>query len=229
MSQDASNFQIDERIQAMLDVLEPGDLRYTTLKSTVDFQSAWLDLAEHLYEVDRTESYREWGYRSFAVYCTNELRLTRTVAGKLLEGYQWVENQAPEYLPGNRPEDDEENPLASFHRPVPDVDTISVLAKAQREVKEERLPEATYDELKTAALRGERSLAELRKDFREAVPEHLRPQPEPKPLHHLRRALTEVEKALTQISEDSDAGLLSEASALRDAIYAVLSAHDDEQ
>ncbi|MBA2661435.1 MAG: hypothetical protein H0U74_04020 [Bradymonadaceae bacterium] len=227
MSYDATESPLDERIQAMLEILDEGDLRYQTLKGTVDFQSAWIELAEHLFNVDRTEAFREWGFRSFAVYCTNELRLSRTVAGKLMEGYQWVENQAPQYLPANRPPEDEASRSARLTHSAPDMDTVAVLAKAHREVKEERLPAATYADLKDAALRGERTVSALRKEFREAVPEHLRPEPVQKPLHHLRRALSEVEKALAQIASDDD--LLTEASALRDTIFALVASRHGEE
>jgi hypothetical protein len=224
MSYDSSASRVDERVQALLEMLDEADIRYQALQSSVEFQSAWVELAEYMNEVEQSEAYREWGYRSFWGYCGAELRLSKSVAAKLLEGYHWIEEQAPEYLP--RREADEEVP-APRTRPVPDVDTAAVLAKGYREVQEERIPRATYDEIKEAALRGERTVAELRKEIKAAVPEHLREEPPANPLRHLRRALSEVDKAMMQIDTDEDSELLDRATSLRDAIFAILAERGD--
>ena len=225
MSENLSESRLDERIQAMLDLLDEEDIRHQSLKASVDFQSAWVELAESMNEVDGSEAWRDWGFRSFGTYCKNELRLSRTLATKLLDGYQWIEEQAPEYLPRKNEVESDEAPAS---RPVPDVDTVAVLARAHREVKEERIPRQAYDDIKEAALRGERTVASLRKELKAAVPEHLRDEPPPNPLRHLRRALSEVDKAMMQIDTDDDADLLAEASSLRDAIYDLLSSREDE-
>ncbi|MFU8806076.1 MAG: hypothetical protein ACNA8W_19850 [Bradymonadaceae bacterium] len=224
MSYDPCESRLDERIQAMLDLLDEGDVRYQTLRASVDFQSAWIELAEHVKEVEGSEAFRDWGFRSFNSYCTNELRLSRTLTTKMLEGYEWIEDQAPEYLPRKEAAGEDDAPRP---RPVPDVDTVAVLAKAHREVKEERIPRKAYDDIKEAALRGERTVASLRKELKAAVPEHLREEPPPNPFRHLRRALSEVDKAMMQINTEDEADLLAQASSLRDAIFDLVSARDE--
>ncbi|RDV37406.1 hypothetical protein DV096_12905 [Bradymonadaceae bacterium TMQ3] len=219
MSEGLDKETLEGRLKAMLDTLDESDLRYQALKGSVEFRSVWVDLAEFLSEIVDNDAFKEWGYRTVFAYCATELDISRATARKLLEGYSWLAEEAPEYLPKNRQPD---QPA----RVMPDIDTVSVMAKGYREVADERVPQETYMELKDSALRGERNARELRKEFKEAVPEHLRETPAPNPLKHLKRALNEVEKALDQMEPEEQAELLQQAGELRDAIFALVSSQE---
>ncbi|RAL21175.1 hypothetical protein DL240_13665 [Lujinxingia litoralis] len=219
MSEGLDQETLEGRLKAMLDTLSEDDLRYQALKGSVDFRSAWVELAEYLSDIVDNDAFKEWGYRTVFAYCATELDISRATARKILEGYSWLAEEAPEYLPRNRRPDEPA-------RVLPDMDTVSVMAKGYREVADERVPQETYMELKDSALRGERNARELRKEFQEAVPEHLREEPAPNPLKHLKRALNEVEKALDQMEPEEQADMLQQAGELRDAIFALVSSQE---
>lgn len=211
-----------ERIQAMLQELDKDGLRYRMLKTSVGFRAAWVLLAEHLHEVAQSESFKVWGYRSFGAYCAQELQITKALASKLLRNYNWLEDQAPQYLP--RSKSDPSVNMGTYQKHVPDADTVHVLAQCYREVEENRLPAKTYSELKHAALSGERSARQLRKEMKEAIPEDESAEGAVDTIRHLRRALTEIEKALAVLdSATGDESMLSQAAQLRDQLFELVS------
>ena len=127
--------------------LTPDDPRYMVLKAALDYKASWIDLAEHLNVVAENKDYKEWGYKAFKDYCSEELQIRQATARKLVRGFQWIDQEAPELLP--RLIDDQVDVAARDSGVMlPDVDTVDVLVKAQKEVKKERLSRDVYDDLK---------------------------------------------------------------------------------
>jgi hypothetical protein len=198
---------------------EPEDLRRKTLKTSLGFKSAWLLLAEHLRDVEQSSAFKDWGFGTFTAYCQEELVLNRSVARKLIRGLQWLEEEAPEF----KPSPDTRSPETNLPRPVPDFDTVNVLARGLRESEEKRVPYERYKEIRDSALDGSASLSQVRKDLREAVPEEIRKQ-EDDPVRHIKRALSEVEKALTRWSEEAPSDDATvKAAQVRDGLFELVS------
>ncbi len=197
---------------------EPTDLRRKTLKTSLGFKSAWLLLAEHLRDVEESRSFKDWGFGTFSAYCQDELVINRSVARKLIRGLQWLEEEAPEYKPSR----DSRSPDTNLPKPVPDFDTVNVLARGLRESEEKRVPYERYQEIRDAALDGA-SLNQVRKDLRDAVPEEIRKQ-EDDPVRHIKRALSEVEKALMRWAEEAPSGDTTvKAAQVRDGLFELVS------
>lgn len=198
---------------------EPMDMRKKTLKTSLGFKSAWLLLAEQLRDVEESRSFKDWGHASFTAYCQEELSINRSVARKLINGLQWLENEAPEFKPSR----ESRSPETDLPRPVPDFDTVNVLARGLRESEEKRVPYDRYREIRDAALEGGASLNQVRKELRDAVPEEIRKE-ENDPVRHIKRALSEVEKALTRFAEDSPSGDTTvKAAQVRDGLFELVS------
>jgi hypothetical protein len=219
-----------ERISKLLETVESGSPRHGALGAALDFKGSWIELAGHLKEVEDNELWREWEYSSLADYCKNELQLGRGEIRKLREGYEWIQNEAPELLDG-RDEAPGGSESDAPRRPAPDMDTVGQLARGWQDYEKERIPEDTYLELKRAALRGERSAYQLRREFKDAVPEHLRETPPPNPRKHLKRALDALEKALNEIEqsdgEDGNPELFERARQLRDEIFHLVAVKEE--
>lgn len=208
--------------------LDPEDDRYHMLKATLDYKASWLELAERLNVLADTKEYKQWGYKTFKAYCTEELQLTNSQARKLVRGFQWIDKEAPQLLP--RFVDDEVEVAANDSRVVPDIDTVNVLVKAQKEVEKERLSADDYEGLKERALSGEPTARDLRKELKEAVVE---PEKDPREeqLKILRRSLSATKRLLSQLEEagNVDDEIHELAEQLQQKIFDLVSRLMDEQ
>jgi hypothetical protein len=220
MSEGLDETTLEERLQSMLEILDEDDLRHQAICASMALRAAWIDLAELLHEIADEEAFKEWGFRSPFSYCASELNLSRSTAEKLLEGFRWIQMEAPEYLPRNQQD--------GVTLPVPELDTAAAMARGLREMEDDRLSAETYARLKEKALRNGESGRRLAKEIRESIPEHLRDDPEPNPFKHLKRALSEVEKALEQIDQH-DSSLLERASQVRDGIFELVTLKATEE
>jgi hypothetical protein len=236
MSKASEMSRAELSIMSRMAELEPDTPRYKTLEAALAFKSSWIILGEHLAEVARTGLWRGWGYASFERYCAEEVHVTSATAKKLVRSYQWLDAEAPEYLPKTR----EGRILPSKDPPpgpLPDLGAVSVLAEAKSHFDEHRVPEDAYLALKQAALDGETASA-LRRTLKDAIPAHLKPKSANDKVRHLRRALTAVVKVIDELREwDSMPGeeqgigdaLIIEAEKLRDAIAVRLPRNDAGQ
>lgn len=228
----AEDLSPTERISQLLERVEPGSVRHQALRAALDFKGSWVELGRHLKEVEAEELWRTWEYSSVTDYYKKELHLGRGDIRKLREGYEWLQNEAPELLEW-RDEAYGGEGDAKTRRPTPDMDTVDQLSRGWQKTEEERVPQDTYLELKRAALAGERSASQLRREFKEAVPEHLRDKPKPNPRRHLKRALNALEKALNEIeqadSDDNNPELFERARQLRDEIFHLVAMKDEDE
>ncbi len=210
--------------------LEPDDPRYIVLKATIDYKASWLELGEHLNVVAENKDYKQWGYKNFKTYCAEELQLNQAVARKLVRGFQWIDAQAPQFLPRYVDEEVSIEPQAAALSSVPDVEAISVLVTAQRELDKDRLSTQDYDSLKERALSGEANARELRKELKEQLPAPT-VDPAKEQIKVLRRTLTATERIIGQLTEhvSDDPELLELAEKLRERVFAIVSAKLDAQ
>ncbi len=211
--------------------LEPDDPRYVILKATVDYKASWVELGEHLNVVAENKDYKEWGYKNFKGYCTDELQLNQAIARKLVRGFQWIDQQAPQFLPRYIDEEVSLEPqAAALSVAPPDVEAINVLVTAQRELDKARLSTENYDALKERALSGEAGARELRKELKEQLPAAT-VDPAKEQIKVLRRTLTATERIIGQLTEhvSDDPELLALAEKLRERVFAVVSAKLDAE
>ncbi len=96
-------------------------IRSDALRARVECQAAWLSLGRLLTEIAYGGDYREWGYPDFVVYCETELGIAKARAKKLMIGYQYVKERAPERL--------DESDCQMHH--VPECQTIELLRRVE--------------------------------------------------------------------------------------------------
>ncbi len=205
-----------ERIGHLLEAVKEHTPRHRALAEALDFKGSWVRMAHRLRTVEEGEMWSDWGYKSLNEYAREELQLSRGELRKLRDGYAWLEEEAPDLAEQAESMETTETP----RQRIPDMETVDQLAKGYREVQQERVPRDRYESLKAAALEGERSHYQLRREFKEAVPEHKRERPAPNPTRHFKRALKAFEKALAELEElqeeGADPALAEKVRKLRD-------------
>ncbi len=146
-----------EELEATLEAEGEDPLRVETVRRARRFKASWLEMAEILVEVRRTDSFRRWGYEDFFTYSADELLLKRATVEKLTMSYGVLERHAPEML----------HRAANDTRPVPTCDAVEYFARALRESEPPpgEDPPAVLDELKHAVFDEGRGVASLRRKF----------------------------------------------------------------
>jgi hypothetical protein len=128
-----------KKIQSLLDELDKNSLRYQILSTALQFKTNWVDLGKHLYQVYKSEQFREWGYSSFQKYCSQEIGIKQATADKLTTSYYYLEKHEPKLL----------NQYKTKDRPeIPDYETVNCLAKIR---EDKNVCEEKYEEFKEAA------------------------------------------------------------------------------
>jgi hypothetical protein len=203
-----------------LKALEPNEPRYQVIKATLQYKTSWLELAERLNRVAAEKLYKDWNYKTFRDYCARELFISPATAKKLVRGFQWLDEQLPDFMPNYIDESD-----GPQSRVAPDMDTVQLLMNAQKEVERERLPQDAYADIKRRAFTGELDTQGVKTSLREVM---LPPPEEPggEPLKVLRRALATTEKIVAQLEElgSEDDELMDLAGRLRDRIFDLVNA-----
>lgn len=104
-----------------LATLQPGTRRYDVLECAIRFKRSWIELAEHLTQVQQRGEFKEWGYRTFEAYAQHELHLRRETVQKLVRSYDFLSSHEPDVLGQRR----EEAPLPSYQ-------ALDILAEARQ-------------------------------------------------------------------------------------------------
>lgn len=173
-------------IEAIMQQLDPESPRYRVLLSARDFKSSWADLGEQLQKVLHQGLYSEWGYASFEDYCRQEIRIRAQTALKLTRAWSFLAREAPELTAKDRPA-----------QPLPDFRAVDLLRQASEE--EDADPEAR-EALRRAVLEEGRSLATVRRQFKEAVP----PPPEEQKTSTIKAALACVRRLQGLVADIED-------------------------
>jgi hypothetical protein len=195
MSKAADLSRAEVSIMSRMAELEEETPRYQVLQSALAFKSSWVVLGEQLAKVMEGGWFRTWGYASFERFCADELFISAGTAKKLVRSFSWLGEEAPEYLPPADGAALRQRKHDLPDGPLPDLNSISILADAKSSFEESRIPEDAYLALKQAALSGE-SASALRRALKESVPESQR-QPTDDRVRHLRKALTAMRVART--------------------------------
>ena len=219
-----------DHILRLLESVPADTPRFRALKEALDFKGSWVRMAHRLKTVEEGELWKNWGYKSLNAYCKSELQLSRGEIRKVREGFAWLESEAPDLArAATDASPDEDSPAP----PVPDLDTVDQLAKGYRDVRNEKVPRRTYEELKEAALQGNRSSYQLRRQFKEAIPEDKRETKPPDPKKHFKKALKALEQALEELAQlekedaNPDPELTERVLKLRDEVSMIVATKED--
>ena len=217
--------QSEKAILALMKTLDPESLRYQTLEAALAFKGSWIFLAEKLTAVHQANAYKEWGHKGLVSYSQQELHVTSNTVKKLVRGFQWLQNEAPQYIDA-QPKAPQ---LPPPDRPPLDIQMVSTLAKAQDKLLNTPGGEEAYLSLKQAALSGAHSTTSLSKQLKASLPEPEEKGHEVHKKRALRKALTSAVQVIMQLQAwDDDDLLLSEAEALREKIATAIERVSEE-
>lgn len=151
-----------DKIDAKLDALTPGTVRWKVMKALRQFRASWIELGGLLNDVILGGDYKEWGYDNFEVYCARELGLKTPTAKKLIASYNYMRKFANDRLDELETHPDSVNPAA-----VPDYQTVDLLNKVRQR---DDMDEQTVQDFHRRAFEGDDvDEKELRKDIRRVL------------------------------------------------------------
>ncbi len=176
-------------------------LRLEIVRRTRIFKRSWVEMAEVLTQVKRSQVYLGWGYQDFQRYCQEELLLTKATVDKLTGSYAVVAQHAPQVL--------ERDGVA---QPLPSVESVDYLAKALRQQErsaeeEDALPPdpEALEGLKRAVFDEDQSVAVLRRNFHPLVFRKVEGTETRETLEKLQRAGARLESMILKAQElDAD-------------------------
>ena len=148
-------------IEAQLKSLDPASFRYQVLASAKDFKAIWVQMGDFLTKVREQSLYKEWGYKSFEIYCRKEVRIRQDTANKLTRSFSFVRDNEPEAL------------AAQGDQELPPLDVVDLLARARERTV---VPEEELNTIREEVFHGEKepTRQRLMKRFREVDPEAFR-------------------------------------------------------
>ena len=131
-------------IEEKMDRLEPESLRFQVLEAVKKFKGNWLELGRFVSVVEKSQTFREWGFVTFESYCTRELKLRRRTVIKLLRSFLFLKREEPASLSAFLEDSDGAGRL-------PDYESVNVLrmARAKKVISEE-----DYGKLRSAVFDG---------------------------------------------------------------------------
>jgi hypothetical protein len=98
------------------------------------FKASWIELAEALTGVKRSNRWREWGYESFESYTRQELHIRPETAEKLTGSYSFLKRRAPGVIARD-----------GLRDPVPSYQAVDFLRRAEAS---ETAPRDTVEEIR---------------------------------------------------------------------------------
>jgi len=148
-------------MEAQLKSLDPASFRYQVLASAKDFKAIWVQMGDFLTKVREQNLYKEWGYKSFEVYCRKEVRIRQDTANKLTRSFSFVRDNEPDAL------------ASRGEQELPPLDVVDLLARARERTV---VPEEELNTIRQEVFHGEQepTRQRLMKRFREVDPEAFR-------------------------------------------------------
>jgi hypothetical protein len=102
------------------------------------FKASWIELAEALTAVKRSNAWRNWGYDSFEAYAKGELKIRQETADKLTGSYTFLKRRAPGVLERD-----------ALREPIPSYQAVDFLRRAEAS---EDAPKGTVDAIRRRVL-----------------------------------------------------------------------------
>jgi len=209
----------EAEIEAQLQNLDPGSVRFRVLSCARDFKASWIALAEQLTVVREQESFRQWGYANFEAYARRELHLRSDTANKLTRSFGYLRDHEPRAIEQRQA------------RELPPLDVVDLLSRANERTKlSEKQLSSIHDEV-FADDAEPPTRSQVMRRFREVDPDAFKGKPRAPSAKSegsvdTRKALLLAERLLSLIevhegiSSKAIAGVRTAAAELRDMMEA---------
>lgn len=147
------------------------------------YRTSWLELAQVLVEVRRSEAWKESGATTFDEFVTRDLSLKASEAHQLIANYGFLEKHEKKVL---------DKPIEQVK--LPDAKVINLLEKAEQRGQ---LTDKEYDGIRDRVWDPEVTTAELTRDITGRFPAP--PPPEPSPAQRLKRLANTGNRFLEEV------------------------------
>ena len=132
--------------------------RAELLRRARRFKSSWVELAQALTGIKRSNRWKEWGYDSLDAYARTELHLRPETVDKLTGSYTFLQRKAPSVL--------ERLSRDSLDKPIPSYQSVDFLRRAE---SSESAPRDTVDAIRRRVLDDGASAAAVSREYRDVV------------------------------------------------------------
>ncbi|MEZ4255703.1 MAG: hypothetical protein R3A78_08285 [Polyangiales bacterium] len=159
--------------------------RLELVRRARNFKRAWIEMAEALVLVERSQTWKRWGYESLHDYAEKELRIKRPTVEKLTLSYLTVRKHAPKVLARD-----------GVETAVPSMDAVDYFVRALRKQGDDPTTDAepgSVRELKAAVFDEVRPIAAIRKEFN---PVFFQPAPDARERELLEKTRTTTRRLL---------------------------------
>jgi len=132
--------------------------RVDALAKARNFKRSWIELAEALTSVRDRESFANWGFDTFEMYCLKELHLKSATVHKLTGTYSFLQTAAPKVIERSRRDDPRQL--------VPSLKAVDFVARA---TERGAADETTLSEIRRAAFDEGAEAPMLSRRYREVA------------------------------------------------------------
>lgn len=129
--------------------------RAEVLRRARQFKSSWIELAQALTSVKRSNRWREWGYDSLEAYAKSELHLRPETVDKLTGSYTFLQRKAPAVLARD-----------GLREPIPSYQSVDFLRRAEAS---ESAPRDTVDEIRRRVIDDGAPASAVARAYRDVV------------------------------------------------------------
>lgn len=122
------------------------------------FKSSWVELAEALTNLQRSQRYTAWGYASFEEYYRKELRLRSATVNKLVGTYAFVRKSAPDVLKRD-----------GVTQEIPSLQSLDFLRRAEMALEERQAPLQDVEVVRQAILEDGWPASKAARQFKDVL------------------------------------------------------------
>lgn len=147
--------KVDQDLEAQEEAFASDPDRARAIACARRFKSSWLELAEILVAIRKSNQYKEWGHESFEAYASKELHLRPETVDKLTGSYAFLHRRAPAVL--------ERDGVA---KSIPSYQAIDFLRRAEEDA---HAPEEVVEEVRRQVLDEGAPAAQIKKQFGDSI------------------------------------------------------------
>lgn len=147
---------------------DEASVRDLAMQSAKNFKACWKDLARSLAIVWKEKFFKDWGYQTFDAYTAKEIKIRKHTAMKLINSYQFLEKEEPQYL-----RETDETPGHTQAVDTPTFEAVNTLRLAKRKLDGEN-----YEAVKKDMFEKNKDIQEVKKDLTALIRQRKETDPE---------------------------------------------------
>ncbi|MFO0679865.1 MAG: hypothetical protein U0169_25300 [Polyangiaceae bacterium] len=147
--------KVDSELESKASAIHDDPERVEVIARARRFKASWIELAEALTRVRRSNQWKEWGYETFEDYGKKELHLRAETMSKLTGSYMFLQKKAPHVLERD-----------GVNERIPSYQAVDFLRRAE---EREDAPVDTVREIRHRVLEEAAPMPTVAKEYKDSV------------------------------------------------------------